>query len=493
MSTNSTTGNEKKRNPIEERLRNNFQSRFQQNADVENLLDLVIDTEEEFCLPILITEMLEDGGPPTDSMGPTKHETELSKMGGYDTIELGLHGEWDEKESEELFKTLAEQKTEAQEHGEAFLTIDDKKFLVRPMGFKAGRKVYDYVIEASGVVIGMAEKFSKSHAAIRIRYGFEALIGRDAFAVHEAILELLGRFGFNCTKERVSRADLTVDILDIPVENLINPILRDEAVYRAKKADIHTESGKPTSIRLGGGVQLCIYDKKRELLEKHDEIKFSLMVEHRFNGDIPNSCSRVEFRIKREKLKEMGIDTMNDLREMQTDLAEFLHSHWFRILDGKKQKGHTAEQPVSEIWGHVQKTFDAAFQPITEESRTINRDWNKPRAVLCDQEAMIKQAIGCLARAVALSGNAVSIETTESYLTSIYETEVEEIHKKALMIGEKTATARGVDLSSGSLSESIPFGEPVTTGCNCHTPASVPNVRDWYHASCNDIDEIGDF
>jgi hypothetical protein len=65
---------------------------------------------------------------------------------------------------------------------------------------------------------------------VRIRYGFEALAGRDLFAVHVNMLDRLKEIGFTVQKEIVSRIDLQV-MLFRAISELITPVFCRPALF----------------------------------------------------------------------------------------------------------------------------------------------------------------------------------------------------------------------------------------------------------------------
>jgi len=384
-----------------------------------------------------------EAGPPSDSMGPTKRNSNKSTRGGYDTLELGLYGKWDQARFASLVELLAEKKESAQA-SPAYAMLNNCEVLVEPKGFRAGC-MYQFALAYHGIKIGITEKPSKNYAAIRIRFGFEALIGRNAFELFEALLEWLKGLEFNYEKSLVSRADLQVDMLDVPFRYFLEPIMNDKAVYRARKYAIYGESKGPTSIRLGTNVQICIYDKMAELWSINDIIKWELMKEHRSINPLTDECTRVEFRLRRESLKAMEIDSMEDLKEKQSSLVEFLHTKWFRLLSEPKKKSNTSRQPESELWKEVQSIFDETFAVNDVEQSPICRDWNKRRVIKCEPHELEKQAAGCYASALAMRGEGGVLQNAKEYLSDMSICHSYEIGFKAQQRAKELSVRRGVD------------------------------------------------
>jgi hypothetical protein len=110
--------------------------------------------------------------------------------------------------------------------------------------------------------------------------------------------------------------------------------------------------------------------------------------------------TRIEFRLRRDALKVKGINTMQDLQEIEPALVEWLTTKWFRILDAPKVRGHENTQRVHSIWQEVQDAFRRYFPGINGVRREIQP--NRKRRVSCESMPLIKQAGGCLATAIAL-------------------------------------------------------------------------------------------
>ena len=117
------------------------------------------------------------------------------------------------------------------------MTLDNLTFAVNPHGANNGAH-YKYVIEGSGIKIYIHANPKGPIQGVRIRYGFEALAGRDLFNVHANTLDWLKGIGFAVQKETVSRVDLQV-MLFRAIAELITPIFANRSVKRASKFMFH--------------------------------------------------------------------------------------------------------------------------------------------------------------------------------------------------------------------------------------------------------------
>jgi hypothetical protein len=115
-------------------------------------------------------------------------------------------------------------------------------------------------------------------------------------------------------------------------------------------------------------------------------------------------------------LRLLEIDTVDDLRQLETDLVSFFTSKWFRLLERPKDEVKSRENRVAvhPLWERVQSTFVRFFpgegKPI--ESVSFKRD--KP--ITCEPNALLKQAKGCLKTAMALMFGA------QSTVNNVYDT-----------------------------------------------------------------------
>ncbi len=109
-------------------------------------------------------------------------------------------------------------------------------------------------------------------------------------------------------------------------------------------------------------------------------------------NEIPTT--RVEFRIKREVLKDMGVDSMHDLLEHEAGLARYCCHSWFRILSNEKQKDRTHEQEVAPAWREVQFAFEKWFPGVDGHRLDVKRRYD--REIKARPVELERQFIGCM-------------------------------------------------------------------------------------------------
>jgi hypothetical protein len=368
--------------------------------------------------------------PPTTNRGVSKHvggekaaeipaSADLHEFGGFDGgTEIGFEVSCDSEKFPVLIESLELAKSRASDSPDGtFLTeLFGHEVLVDAIGARNGM-FYPYKFRMGGVTFFIARKSKKGYQGVRVRYGATALIGRSLYDVHAAVLLFLGELGFTVLNEKISRADFQVT-LEMECSDLLGLIYGGHAVSKVRNDVLYRNSGVSRTYACGqrGRQQLMIYFKTSELkkMAVSNPSKFQLVVEEQLGGsfDFNTSLTRVEFRLWRDVLRLYGVDTIADLRRMETDIVAYLTSKWFRVLSVPKSdvKGHEFEASVHPVWVRVQESFRRFFpgdgKPV--EVITLRRD--KP--ISCEPEALSKQAAGCLESMLALEyGDESSMET----------------------------------------------------------------------------------
>jgi hypothetical protein len=261
------------------------------------------------------------------------------------------------------------------------------------------------------------------------------LIGRDFFYKHNEVCQLLETIGFTVTDEKLSRVDMQV-MVNHEVTKFINSIQSGQYVCPAQSYSFYGKGENIDTITLGKELQICIYDKRKELFNhvQSDPFKFALMVRFCFGTEwleqeIP--VTRIEFRIKRKILKSMKIDTIDDLLHKESGLARLCCYRWFRLLSERKKRGHSNEQKVSKLWREVQLQFEKYFPGVDGHRVDVTR--SKVKILKCSVESLEKQAVGCLKTAAALRlGSDNVLSETEKYILGVVEQQAKEIAQGAL-------------------------------------------------------------
>jgi hypothetical protein len=396
-------------------------------------------------------------------------EARVRTIGGYDGgCAVGFSGNWEESS----FLAVTDQLACARESGESaesrnpdesYIALGDRIWHVKPHGTGGGRKGphYKYILEGNGIKVYIHHNAHGHIQPVRVQYGFESLIGQDLFTVHRDFRCWLASIGFHVTEEKISRADLQVTIQRDPKE--IFDLIEDSSrlVMAPRKDSLHRRRGKSADIETYtagsiSSVQICIYDKKQELLTTRDELKTRLLAREFFGMDLPENCSRaasfiwdnltrIEFRIGRSRLKELEIHTVQDLQEKQESLVSYLTFCFFRILETPKIRGHENTQTVHPVWRNVIELFAVHFR-TSGEKKEICR--GRDKCIRCTCDDLVAQAMGCFSTAVALvEGTGATALTAVRYIMEKVNERSSSLLMRALDRAREFGIVRGHDPS----------------------------------------------
>jgi hypothetical protein len=381
-------------------------------------------------------------------------------------------GNWNKTKFISLQEILDKAKTLASEPGNPgkFFILDNKIYEMKVKS-AGGHVTYKYVFEGDGVKYYIHSNPVGEIQPVRLRYNAEGLIGRDLFLKHNEVLNFLGRIGFYVTDEKLSRVDIQV-MVNEDVSEFMRAIYERRYVCTAQRYSINGRGsgGYPDTFTLGQLLQICIYDKRRELFDhiSSEHYKFALMIQNCF-GEVwlksEEPVTRVEFRIRREVLRDMGINSLSDLLEHESGLARYCCHSWFRIISERKVKGHSHEQPISELWKKVQKQFERYFPGVDGHRREVVR--NRVKFMSCSSDSLVKQAIGCLKSA---SAKEHGIEGAMS-----------ETAKYALRIVEQYANQLAIGAFNRAFELEVRVGmpDPLDPSLACQLPDRESWVRDF--------------
>lgn len=172
-----------------------------------------------------------------------------------------------------------------------------------------------------------------------------------------------------------------------------------ERIEERKRHSVHRRYRKVTGFRVGGGAgtMLRVYDKIAELVGRDDQ-KLDLMIHHRWGGEQPDAATRVEFQLTREALRERhDVRNLEDLLYKLRSIADWLTMSWFRLTDEVPDERATQRFGPSELWQTVIDAFQAWTGP-----EVLKR--YKRTEINVDAERMAAQAVGCVAKTLALQG-----------------------------------------------------------------------------------------
>lgn len=361
------------------------------------------------CPPILTGGLQSNSTP---SQAPQRPDDMPNYAGGYDGgCRVYFWGEWfaeSEREASDFFTNLAYYKhaaVDADENGDeyVYMSLDGSPWRMLPKGDN-GNQRFTYQLQRGGVTLQIGRNPRPGNADVGVVYGYEALFGRDLKDVHNETRQLLAALGFTTERESLRRVDINVT-LATPFDWVQKAFESNRIVSRVRSWQQYTnKTGDGYRLEtLSGGTQLqvCMYDKMRELLVKRNEQKHEDLKPLLEPFDAEPALTRIEFRFKTEALRVYEIETVDEFTARIADVVDYVTSKWLRVLEVSKIRGMENRQEISREWRWVQYAFWAAFCTDKKSSQPLKRRTSKE----IDKKNLFAQALGCLSSAFAYDLN----------------------------------------------------------------------------------------
>jgi hypothetical protein len=308
-------------------------------------------------------------------------------ISGIDTLDLGLYVDWDIAWAEiqpQLMLLL-----ERSKQGETAIWRHD--LIDAAVVTSSSKRNYRYRVGLPDCNLFIADSMDyKSFPNVYLSPTAKSLWTSGMDAVVDGIINLLSEFGATIDKVQVSRCDLAADFyID---GGLTYDFLRSHRVSRSKAGNQYEYDATLETYYVGtksAPLQARIYDKFKAVM-KRPESAFFLNL---WGG--PVEAWRVEFQIRRAKLREFGIHTIDDLKAHSGGLWSYLTNDWlsFRLADSTNTKRRT----VHPWWQAVQNLADL-FGPAC----TLTRDLSDMPKVPADW--YIAHIAGCMPALAARLG-----------------------------------------------------------------------------------------
>lgn len=220
----------------------------------------------------------------------------------------------------------------------ARIELGSESFALKPNG----RYPYSYVIDNAYFSIGFAERMQPS---FYVQYSSKGLWELGIDELEHRFRRWTESVGLTELRaDKVARADWAFDF-HLPVVDFTP----DHVVSRSRKNDSYRENQTLQTIRYGrNDIVVRLYDKVAEIEQSSDKSFFFELWGRR--ADV----WRVEFQIRGERLKQAGIQSLDSLRALQSDLLrELAHSH--TTLRRPSRDSNPSRWPLHPLWQAVQK------------------------------------------------------------------------------------------------------------------------------------------
>lgn len=155
---------------------------------------------------------------------------------------------------------------------------------------------------------------------------------------------------------KASRADMCVDVL--LDESSWKTSLKDCLVTRAVQCSEYTQNSLLSGFTIGAGkLQARFYDKPLEIRQKSKKF---WMYDIWGIENVPEACRliRVEYQMRREVLKELDVNTFEDLLRLSPNVWKYCSESWLKVQDDAKL--HHTQQTTLPWWVVVQNGFEGS-------------------------------------------------------------------------------------------------------------------------------------
>ncbi len=311
---------------------------------------------------------------------------------GIDSLFISMNVKWIDRE---FFEKLEEKQKEAKSDDKPipidlydYRKVDAWTGLVQPFG----RRGYQWVIVGKEYQLSIGnwlEPTKKPSVLIEIRS--EALWHIGPKEALNRVISFIDGAGGIVEWVKPSRVDLCADThLCDGIWNL--SLLAYQVTY-AKKYDLHmVQPNQLQGITIGRGKMMArMYDKPAEIKEKNDKMWMYDIWGIDKDPD-EGKIIRTEYQIRREILKELGIDTIADLWEILPNLWAYCTAKWLKFLDNPGE--HNDNRNVLCWWEIIQNAFGSEQKgcPLV-----------RCKALCTEEEKHFAQTYGCFTSLIAAS------------------------------------------------------------------------------------------
>ncbi len=218
------------------------------------------------------------------------------------------------------------------------IKLGSEEFMLAGHGTGSG---YPFLMENDSFSIQFGEF---NNPSFFVTFRSIALWHQSAQGLHERFLAWAASVGLRAFKpEKLSRVDFTFDYhlpeIDFDEDNFVSSFAKDNQ---------HRKHGKIQTFRLGeGDLGLRVYNKCDEIQESSAKTWFYDLWGR--DADV----WRIEWQVRKEWLKTIGIRTFEDLKERQGDLLRVLvNDH--TTLRIKTDDSNRSRWPVHPLWQDLQ-------------------------------------------------------------------------------------------------------------------------------------------
>jgi len=204
---------------------------------------------------------------------------------------------------------------------------------------------------------------------------------------------------------KISRADLCLDVeMPFPVIDIKNEIVsrarKKRRINEPAKIEHHVECRRDTGYRFGSGDLVGrLYDKTNEIKVSQKEWMQEVWKAESWDGETP--VVRYEFQCRRNFLKEMSVNSFEELKEGLADIWRYCTHDWLRVCD-QGANTNQSRWKSKDYWMLIQQSlilFGQAYGVLRMKSKKVR------------YEHLFKEIRGCCVSAVAVLSSGLGTAT----------------------------------------------------------------------------------
>ena len=308
---------------------------------------------------------------------------------GVDSLVLSIDIEWNEDNIFLYLEELKEKTKEDKKEQSGVIKIPNAgewPFHIKPHGSRS----HEWLIEGNGFTLSIGKWLKPiARPSVIAEIRSQALWELSPEGAVRFLRALLNGCGARLVLMKPSRADLCVDLL-VP-SDIWTPEMMSYKVTRAKDAAMFFYLTSMKGLSIGHGKMLArLYDKPLEIIQKSKKIwMYDIWKIEKVPED--KRIIRVEFQLRREMLKELNLETVEELFMRLGNIWVYCTEKWLKFRDRPGLQSH--QRKTLPFWVSVQNGFKGAqgAEPLVSV-----------KALAAAKKHLSQQAYGLLTSAMAV-------------------------------------------------------------------------------------------
>jgi len=399
---------------------------------------------------------------PSNTYPPTSHPLSTCPdgfaSGGLDWLAYSFGVRWHDLRHARLMDLLDETKAKLQTSDDAdglCVLPDLGEVVLSRTGYRWGGtrgQLLDFKLRIDGIEVGLARRpgCHPNNANVVVKQtGRDCLLwgGREKYELMRQAIECLG---CRIEWEKLSRVDLAIDLVGMPIETLQLPYENNQFITRCRSTNAFHNRVTETRSGFFAGRAPCyltVYDKLHEV-KKKQSIEYSIgMMDRRWGGEMPTAASRVEWQLHRTKLREFGVSTPKDFFDRQSAIYRKLMTGGFRLTNEVVDRVNNNQQrcTVLSVWQEITEAGASIFASESVDLTPLDRSKVKALTALRTARGHLKNVF--YDRGLEIPDYETFMEAANRELMEIGNTEAEIVADQENFIRDyhKGFISRGLD------------------------------------------------